>query len=59
MGLVTTFAVEQFQLSASREILLSRNCLESDFKGLHFVVCVASRLGQANHQLYSGPGDQD
>ena len=37
----------QFQLSASREILLPRNCLGGDFKGLHFVVYVASRLGQA------------
>ena len=37
----------QFQLSASREILLPRNCLGGDFKGLHFVVYVASRLCEA------------
>ena len=68
MGLRTTFAVEpgNFQLSASREILLPRNCLGGDFKGLHFVVYVASRLGQAlcpergpNHKRYNGPSDQN
>jgi len=37
----------QFQLSASREIQLPRNCLGGDFKGLHFVVYVASHFGQA------------
>jgi len=45
MGLRTSFAVEPGNFS--REILLPRNCLGGDFKGLHFVVYVPSRLGRA------------
>src|SRR6516164_10623441 len=48
MGLRTTFAVEPGNSIVNfKEILLPRNCLGGDFKGLHFVVYVASRLGQA------------
>src|SRR6516165_12761331 len=41
----------QFQLSASREILLPRNCLGGDFKGLHFVVMSVRVL--AKHYAWS------
>ena len=49
MGLRTTLAVEpgNFNCQLQGKYYYHEIALEGDFKGLHFVVYVASRLGQA------------